>query len=57
MPIPIITMQFIIAVAILTEANVSVECLPATITSPTPIKINPKLPSIIGKAIFKMSFI
>ena len=38
----------IIAVAILTAANVEVECLPATTTSPTPIKINPRFPKIIG---------
>ena len=56
-PIARVIMQFTIAAARLIAANVSVECRPATITSPMPIKINPTLPSMIGNAIFKSSFI
>ena len=54
---PKIIIQLIIAVARLTAARVLVECLPATITSPTPIRIKPKFPRIIGPAIFAISFI
>ena len=54
-PIPKVKMQFNIAVAILIAAKVSVECLHATTTSPTPIKMKPKFPMIIGAAIVKSS--
>ena len=55
-PIPKVIIQLVIAVAILIEARVSVECLPATSTSPAPIKIKPKFPIIMGRAMFKSSF-
>ena len=55
-PIPKIINVIEIALAILIAPNVSVECLPATITSPTPIIIKPKFPRIIGNAICNKSF-
>ena len=55
-PIPKVCIQFVIAVAILIAAKVSVEWCPAINTSPAPIKINPKFPIIMGRAMFNNSF-
>ena len=55
-PIPKVIIQFVIAVAILIAARVSVECLPAIRTSPAPINIKPKFPIIMGRAMFNNSF-
>ena len=51
-PIPKIINVIEIALAILIAPNVSVECLPATITSPMLIKVFPKKPTETGKESF-----
>ncbi|GBF22603.1 hypothetical protein tpqmel_0007 [Candidatus Gastranaerophilus sp. (ex Termes propinquus)] len=48
-PIAQTIMVISIAVATLMDARVTVECFPATITEPVPIKTFPKFPAKIGK--------